>query len=49
MKQSDAIGIFDSGLGGISMLCTLSKFLPKERYIYYGDCVNAPYGVKTRE
>ena len=49
MKKSDAIGIFDSGLGGISMLCTLSQYLPKERYIYYGDCINAPYGTKTRE
>lgn len=49
MKQNDAIGIFDSGLGGISMLCTLSRYLPKERYIYYGDCANAPYGIKSRE
>lgn len=49
MKKSDAIGIFDSGLGGISMLCTLSRFLPNEKYIYYGDCANAPYGTKDRE
>ena len=31
MKKSDAIGIFDSGLGGISMLCTLSQYLPLVR------------------
>lgn len=49
MKKSDAIGIFDSGLGGISMLCTLSRYLPKERYYYYGDCANAPYGTKSRD
>lgn len=49
MKKTDAIGIFDSGLGGISMLCTLSSYLPNEKYLYYGDCANAPYGTKSRE
>lgn len=44
-----AIGIFDSGLGGISVLAEIIKKMPNEKYIYYGDSENAPYGVKTPE
>jgi glutamate racemase len=44
-----AIGIFDSGMGGISVLAETIKFMPEERYIYYGDSGNAPYGVKAPE
>lgn len=44
-----AIGIFDSGMGGISVLADIIKYLPNERYIYYGDSGNAPYGIKTPE
>lgn len=43
------IGIFDSGLGGLSVLRTALRMLPNERFIYYGDIVNAPYGTKTEE
>lgn len=43
------IGIFDSGLGGISVLKTAVKLLPGESFIYYGDSKNAPYGTKTKE
>lgn len=42
-----AIGVFDSGMGGISVLAQIIKQMPNERYIYYGDSLNAPYGVKT--
>ncbi|WIF95906.1 glutamate racemase [Caminicella sporogenes] len=42
-----AIGVFDSGMGGISVLAELIKMMPNEKYIYYGDSKNAPYGVKT--
>ena len=41
------IGIFDSGLGGISVLRKMVRLMPNERYIYYGDSANAPYGEKT--
>lgn len=41
------IGIFDSGLGGTSTLRQLIRLLPNENYYYYGDCANAPYGVRT--
>lgn len=43
------IGVFDSGVGGISVLRELVKILPNEDYIYYGDSKNAPYGTKTIE
>lgn len=43
------IGIFDSGLGGLSVLRTALRMLPNERFIYYGDIANAPYGTKTEQ
>lgn len=44
-----SIGVFDSGMGGLSTLIELKKMLPNENFIYYGDSENAPYGVKTSE
>lgn len=44
-----AIGVFDSGMGGISVLRDIAQVMPNERYIYYGDSGNAPYGVKDKE
>ena len=43
------IAVFDSGVGGISVLRELEKIMPGEDYIYYGDSANAPYGTKTLE
>lgn len=43
------IGIFDSGMGGISVLYEAKKYLPNENFIYYGDSKHAPYGIKTKE
>ena len=43
------IGVFDSGVGGISVLKQLVKLLPNENYIFYGDSANAPYGTKIEE
>ncbi|MBQ6497138.1 MAG: glutamate racemase [Bacilli bacterium] len=43
------IGVFDSGLGGLSVLKELRKILPDEDYIYYADSINVPYGEKTDE
>ena len=40
------IGFFDSGLGGISVLRETVRLLPHEDYLYYGDSLNAPYGVR---
>ena len=43
------IGVFDSGVGGISVLKELVALMPKENYLYFGDSANAPYGEKTTE
>ena len=45
----DPIGVFDSGVGGISVLRHLVALMPQERFLYYGDSANAPYGTKTTE
>ena len=44
MKPDNFIAVFDSGVGGISVLRQLRKLMPGERYIYFGDSANAPYG-----
>ena len=41
------IGVFDSGVGGISVLAELVQLMPNEHFIYYGDSANAPYGTKS--
>ena len=46
-QKSDYIAVFDSGVGGISVLRELIRLMPNERYLYFGDSANAPYGTKT--
>ncbi len=41
------IGVFDSGLGGLSVLAALLKVLPNADYVYYADTAHVPYGNKT--
>ena len=48
-SKKDYIAVFDSGVGGISVLRHLRKLLPKENFIYFGDCANAPYGSRTTQ
>jgi len=43
------VGVFDSGIGGISTLREIIRELPEEHFIYYGDMANAPYGTKSTE
>jgi len=43
------IGVFDSGLGGLTVLREIRKTLPGENIVYFGDCGRAPYGVKSPE
>ena len=43
------IGVFDSGLGGLSVLKELMNTLPNEDYLFYEDSINNPYGEKTEE
>ena len=47
--KHDYIAVFDSGVGGISVLRHLVKQMPGERYLYFGDSANAPYGSRTTE
>ena len=48
-KKHDYIAVFDSGVGGISVLRHLVRILPGERFIYYGDSANAPYGSRSTQ
>lgn len=43
------IGIFDSGLGGLTVVSKIIKALPEESFIYFGDTARMPYGEKTPE
>lgn len=49
MNDVRPIAVFDSGVGGISVLRELRLLLPDENYIYFGDSANAPYGSKEPE
>lgn len=46
-RVDDYIAVFDSGVGGISVLRQLRQRLPQEKYLYFGDSANAPYGTKS--
>ena len=48
-ERNNYIAVFDSGVGGISVLRHLLRLMPGERYLYYGDSANAPYGSRTTE
>ena len=43
------IGIFDSGIGGLSVFREIRKLLPEQSYIYYSDSAHCPYGDKSKE
>ena len=47
--KEDYIGVFDSGVGGISVLRQLRNVMPRERFWYFGDSANAPYGTRPTE
>lgn len=47
MSRDGKIGIFDSGIGGVTVLKEILKVLPNEDYIYYSDSANNPYGDKS--
>jgi glutamate racemase len=44
-----AVGIFDSGLGGLTVLAALERRLPEVAFVYYGDNAHAPYGVRDAD
>ncbi|MFZ5595650.1 MAG: glutamate racemase [Bacillota bacterium] len=47
MSDPRPIGVFDSGIGGLSVLTEIRKMLPAEDIIYYADSANCPYGHKS--
>ncbi|MFH0702342.1 MAG: glutamate racemase [bacterium] len=49
MDKNKSIGVFDSGVGGLSVLKNLVDVLPNEDYIYFGDTARVPYGEKSKE
>lgn len=47
--NNNAIGVFDSGLGGLTCLKELNRLMPNENVIYFGDTARVPYGTRSRE
>ena len=43
------VGVFDSGIGGLTVLKNIYRHYPNNEYIYFGDTLNLPYGNKTKE
>jgi glutamate racemase len=48
-KPSQPIGIFDSGIGGLTVARAINQLLPNEQLIYFGDTAHMPYGEKSAE
>lgn len=48
MSKTKPIGVFDSGVGGLTVVRALMERLPNENIIYFGDTARVPYGVKSR-
>lgn len=49
MDKKQFIGVFDSGIGGLNVLNNLVEDFPNENFLYVGDNLNVPYGIKTKE
>ena len=49
MQTEKAVGVFDSGVGGLSVLSQIRKYLPEEHLLYVADSAHMPYGCKTAE
>jgi glutamate racemase len=47
--RNDAVGIFDSGMGGLTVMRALVERLPLERFVYLGDTARLPYGTKSAD
>lgn len=48
-KKNKSIGVFDSGLGGLTVLKEIAKVLPNEHIVYFGDTARVPYGPRSSE
>ncbi|MDL5051337.1 hypothetical protein QQ054_35630 [Oscillatoria amoena NRMC-F 0135] len=47
--KKQPIGIFDSGIGGLTVARAIAKLMPHESFIYFGDTAHLPYGDKSAE
>ena len=48
-KKDLPIGVFDSGVGGLTVVREIMRQIPKERIVYFGDTARVPYGSKSKE
>lgn len=48
VNDTRAIGVFDSGIGGLTIAKSIAQLLPNEQIIYFGDTLHLPYGDKTK-
>ena len=48
-RQNNPIGVFDSGVGGLTVVSELFCQIPRERVVYFGDTAHLPYGTKSAE
>lgn len=49
MHKNDPIGVFDSGLGGLTVVNEIRRQMPHEKILFFGDSAHNPYGEKTKE
>ena len=49
MGVNAPIGVFDSGVGGLTVAREIMRQLPDERMVYFGDTARLPYGTKSKE
>lgn len=49
MPESAPIGVFDSGIGGLTVVREIMRQIPNEKIVYFGDTARLPYGSKTKE
>jgi len=47
MNRTNPIGVFDSGIGGLTVVKQVASFLPSENIVYFGDTARVPYGSKS--
>ena len=49
LSKDSPIGIFDSGIGGLTVAKSVAEYLPGEHIIYFGDTARVPYGIKSTD
>ena len=49
MDMNAPIGVFDSGVGGLTVVREIMRQIPNERIVYFGDTARVPYGSKSKE